>query len=109
MEQEIPILLQTQQLALRASEINAEILLKATKVDGVFSDDPKKNPGATKYSRLTYSAVLEQQLNVMDATAIAFCRENAMPICVFNLFEKGSLLKAVCGQSIGSLIMENDR
>jgi uridylate kinase len=90
--------------ALRGSEINAEILLKATKVDGVYSDDPMKNPKAVKYPRLTYSEVLAKKLNVMDAAAIALCRENAIPICVFNLFEKGSMLKAVCGQSIGSLV-----
>jgi uridylate kinase len=90
--------------ALRASEIDAEILLKATKVDGVYSDDPKKNPHAIKYPQLTYSEVLAKKLNVMDATAIALCRDNAIPICVFNLFEKGSMLKAVCGQSIGSLV-----
>lgn len=90
--------------ALRASEINAEILLKATKVDGIYSDDPMKNPKAVKYPQLTYSDVLGKKLNVMDATAIALCRENAIPICVFNLFEKGSMLKAVCGQSVGSLV-----
>jgi len=91
--------------ALRASEIGAELLLKATKVDGVYSDDPKKNPKAIKYSRLTYSEVLTQQLNVMDATAIALCRENAIPICVLNLFEKDAMLQAVCGQNVGSLVM----
>ncbi|HEY2810059.1 MAG TPA: UMP kinase [Rhabdochlamydiaceae bacterium] len=90
--------------ALRASEINAEIVLKATKVDGVYSDDPVKNPKAVKYMRLTYSEALDKKLRVMDATAIALCRENEIPICVFNLFEKGSVLKAVCGQSIGSLV-----
>lgn len=90
--------------ALRASEIQAEILLKATKVDGIFSDDPKKNPQAQKFDRLTYSEVLAKQLNVMDATAIALCRESQIPICVFNLFEQGAMLKTVCGQQKGSLI-----
>ncbi|MBY0530162.1 MAG: UMP kinase [Rhabdochlamydiaceae bacterium] len=90
--------------ALRASEINAEILLKATKVDGVYSDDPFKNPKAVKYPTLSYSDALTQKLNVMDATAIALCRENHIPICVFNLFEPGNLLRAVCGQSVGSLV-----
>ncbi len=90
--------------ALRASEISADILLKATKVDGVYNDDPKKNPSAVKIPKLTYSDVLTQKLNVMDATAIALCRENKIPICVFNLFEKGAMLKAVCGQEIGSLV-----
>lgn len=91
--------------ALRASEIQAEILLKATKVDGIFSDDPKKNPTAVKLDRLTYSEVLSKQLNVMDATAIALCRENKIPICVFNVFEEGAMLKAVCGQQKGTLVM----
>jgi uridylate kinase len=90
--------------ALRASEIQAEILLKATKVDGIFSDDPKKNSQAVKFDTLTYSEVLAKQLNVMDATAIALCRENHIPICVFNLFEEGAMLKAVCGQQKGTLV-----
>jgi uridylate kinase len=90
--------------ALRASEIQAEILLKATKVDGIFSEDPKKNPTAEKFERLTYSEVLAKKLNVMDATAIALCRENQIPICVFNLFEQSAMLKVVCGQQKGSLV-----
>jgi uridylate kinase len=95
--------------ALRASEMHADILLKATKVDGVYSEDPKKNPQAVKYPRLTFSEALAKKLDVMDATALALCRESQIPICVFNLFEKGSLLKAVCGQNIGSLVMEDQR
>lgn len=91
--------------ALRASEINAEILLKATKVDGIYSDDPKKNRKAVKYDSLTYSEVLAKKLNVMDATAIALCRENQIPIFVFNLFDKEALVKAVCHQEGGSLVM----
>ena len=91
--------------ALRASEIQAEVLLKATKVDGIFSEDPKINPKAEKFEKLTYSEVLAKKLNVMDATAIALCRENDIPICVFNLFEQGAMLKAVCGQQTGSLVM----
>ncbi|HSW86781.1 MAG TPA: UMP kinase [Rhabdochlamydiaceae bacterium] len=91
--------------ALRASEINAEMVLKATKVDGIYSDDPLKNPKAVKYSHLTYSEVLTKKLNVMDATAIALCRENQIPICVFNLFEKGALLKAVMQKEVGSIVM----
>lgn len=94
--------------ALRASEIQADILLKATKVDGIFSEDPKLNPYAKKYESLTYSEVLTKQLNVMDATAIALCRENHIPICVFNLFEQGAMLKAVCGQQKGSLVRGKD-
>lgn len=91
--------------ALRATETNAEILLKATKVDGIFSEDPKKNPNAKKFDRLSYSEVLAMKLNVMDATAIALCRENQIPICVFNLFEQSAMLKAVCGEQKGSLVM----
>jgi uridylate kinase len=90
--------------ALRASEINAEILLKATKVDGIYSDDPKVNKNAVKYPELTFSEVLAKKLNVMDATAIALCRENHIPICIFNLFEEGAILKAVNRQNGGSLI-----
>lgn len=93
--------------ALRASEMEAEILLKATKVDGVYSDDPKKNPKATKYTRLSYSEALTKNLKVMDATAIALCRENRIPIYVFNLFEKGAMLKAVC-EKTGGTIVEGD-
>ncbi len=90
--------------ALRASEIHADIVLKATKVDGIFTEDPKKNPHAEKYEQLTYSEVLAKKLNVMDATAIALCRENHIPICVFNLFEQGAMLQAVCGQPKGTLV-----
>lgn len=90
--------------ALRASEIHADIVLKATKVDGIFTDDPKLNPKAEKYEQLTYSEVLAKKLNVMDATAIALCRENHIPICVFNLFEQGAMLQAVCGQRKGTLV-----
>ena len=91
--------------ALRASEIEAEILLKATKVDGIYSEDPVKNPQAHKFNQLTYSEVLSKKLQVMDATAIALCRENQIPICVFNLFERQATLKAVCGESIGTLVI----
>lgn len=92
--------------ALRASEIQAEIVLKATKVDGVFSDDPMKNPQAEKFDQLTYAEVFTKQLRVMDATAIALCRENHIPICVFNLFQKGAMLRAVCGERVGTFIKE---
>lgn len=90
--------------ALRASELGAEVLLKATKVDGVYSDDPMKNSKAVKYSSLSYNEALSKNLKVMDATAIALCRENGIPIYVFNLFEKGSLLKAVRDKKGGSLV-----
>lgn len=90
--------------ALRASEIEADILFKATKVDGVYDKDPLKHTDAKHHKRLSYQDALSQQLNVMDATALAMCRENKMPILVFNIFEKGALLKAIQGADIGSLI-----
>ena len=90
--------------ALRASEIKADVLLKATKVDGVYDKDPMKSKKAIKYDRLTYSDVLNQQLNVMDATAIVLCRDNQIPVHVFNLFKKGALLAAVCEKKGGSIV-----
>lgn len=90
--------------ALRASEVHAEIVLKATKVDGIYSDDPKKNPQAVKYPNLSYSEALTKKLNVMDAAAIALCRENQIPIYVFNLFEEGSLKRALCSRDGGTLV-----
>ena len=90
--------------ALRATEIGAEILMKATKVDGVYTDDPKKNPQAKKYDILTYMQALAAELSVMDATAIALCRENKIPIYVFNLFQKGSFLRAICEGKGGTLV-----
>jgi uridylate kinase len=90
--------------ALRASEIEADILLKATKVDGVFDKDPLRFKNAKKLPRLTYADALQKELQVMDATAIALCRENAIPIYVFNLFKKGALLSAVTDGKGGSLI-----
>jgi len=87
---------------LRALEINAEVILKATKVDGVFSSDPMTNPDAVKYDRLSYDEVLTRNLRVMDATAIALCKENELPIIVFNLKTRGNLVKAVLGEPIGT-------
>jgi uridylate kinase len=90
--------------ALRASEIKADVLVKATKVDGIYDRDPLKHPNAVKHEKLTYSEVFAKKLNIMDATAIALCRENQIPIYVFNLFERGALLKAVSGKGTGSLV-----
>lgn len=90
--------------ALRANEIEAQIFLKGTKVDGIYDKDPVKYSDAIKYTKLTYSEVLTKKLNVMDATAIALCRENQIPIYVFNLFEKGALLKAISLKGNGSLV-----
>jgi uridylate kinase len=90
--------------ALRAAEIGAEVLIKATKVDGVYSSDPVKNPSAKKYDRLTHAEALEKKLRVMDATAFSFCRENNIPIVVLKLLEPGNLLKCVSGKPVGSII-----
>jgi len=90
--------------ALRAIEVKAELLLKATKVDGVYSADPKKDPGAKLYASLSYMQALEEGLKVMDATAISLCMENAIPIRVFNLFQAGNIRRIVEGESIGSIV-----
>jgi uridylate kinase len=90
--------------AKRALEIDADILMKATSVDGVYSDDPKKNPHAVFYSELDYSTVLEQNLRVMDSTAITHCMEHSMPILVFNFRKAGNILRAVKGEKVGTRI-----
>ncbi|MDE0839249.1 MAG: UMP kinase, partial [Kiritimatiellae bacterium] len=90
--------------ALRASEIGADVLLKATKVDGVYSDDPMKNPDAKRYDSLTYREALEQSLGVMDSAAFALCMENDIPIIVFDFFEAGTVEGVVQGKSIGTII-----
>lgn len=90
--------------ALRALEVRAEILFKATKVDGIYNKDPVKYPDAKKFDRISYSDVLTHQLQVMDATAIALCWENRIPICVFNLFEENALINAVCRKSGGTIV-----
>jgi len=94
--------------ALRAVEVGAEIILKATKVDGVYSDDPVKNPKAKKYDRITYIDVLKQNLRVMDSTAISLCMDNSLPIMVFNIRDKGNIQKAVMGERIGTYIGEEN-
>jgi uridylate kinase len=91
--------------ALRALEIEAEVILKGTKVDGIYSADPFKVPNATKFDRITYQEVLEKQLKVMDASAISLCMDNALPIMVFNMQKSENIIKAVCGDlSIGTLV-----
>ncbi|MGG6269771.1 UMP kinase [Leptolyngbya sp. AN03gr2] len=90
--------------ALRAAEINAEVLFKATKVDGVYDSDPKKNPDAKRFKSLTYSHVLTQDLQVMDSTAIALCKDNNIPIIVFDLSVRGNVKRAVTGESIGTIV-----
>jgi len=90
--------------ALRAMEVDADIIMKATKVDGVFTADPKLDPSAKKIENADYMDVLERQLKVMDATAISLCMDNRMPILVFNMTEPGNIVKAVRGEPIGTLV-----
>ncbi len=89
---------------LRANEINADVIFKATNVDGIYTADPKKDATATKYERLSFMDVLKNELRVMDATAIAMCKENNLPIQVFCLQDKGSVLKAAQGEPIGTIV-----
>jgi uridylate kinase len=90
--------------ALRANEIGAEIVMKATRVDGVYDDDPEKNPNAKKFDELDYTTVLTEKYRVMDATAISLCRENSLPILIFNLTKKGNILRILEGERIGTLV-----
>ena len=90
--------------ALRAAEINAEVILFAKNIDAVYSDDPLKNPNAVRYSELTHTEVLEKDLKVMDSTAAALCRDNNIAIHVFGLAEEGNVMKAVCGEPIGTIV-----
>lgn len=90
--------------ALRAAEINAEVLFKATKVDGIYDSDPRTNPQAKRYQSLNYGHVLSQDLRVMDSTAISLCKDNDIPIIVFDLSVKGNIRRAVMGESIGTIV-----
>ena len=90
--------------ALRGNEINADVVMKATQVDGIYSADPKHDPSATKFEQISFQAVLEKDLKVMDAAAIALCRENHLPILVFNMMVPGNLLAAVNGEVVGTLV-----
>ena len=90
--------------ALRAAEINADIIFKATNVDGVYSSDPKKDKNATKFDEITYIDVLNKKLNVMDSTATSLCMDNNIPILVFDINKKGNLLKAIKGETIGTIV-----
>jgi uridylate kinase len=90
--------------SLRAIEVNAEVLLKATKVNGVYSDDPMTNPAAVRYARLTFDKVLADKLNVMDATAVVMCRDNRLPLRVFNLNNPGDLTRIVRGEDVGTVV-----
>ncbi|NIL97661.1 MAG: UMP kinase [Planctomycetales bacterium] len=95
--------------AQRALELEADALLKATRVDGIFSDDPEKNPHAVLYRELTYQTVRDQNLRVMDSTAIAQCMEHNMPICVFNYKKEGYIERAVRGERVGTLVGDDAR
>jgi len=90
--------------ALRASELDADLLIKATKVDGVYSDDPERNPNAEFLAKLSYKEVLTKNLRIMDHSAISLCRDNKIPIIVLNIFKKGNITKAICEEQVGTLI-----
>ena len=90
--------------ALRATELGCDVILKATKVDGVYSADPFKNKDAKKFKNLKFIDVLKKDLKVMDATAISMCMDNCLPIIVFNLLQKGNIKKAIYGEEIGTIV-----
>ncbi len=90
--------------ALRGAEVGAEIVLKATKVDGIYSADPNKDPGATRYARISFDEAIVRRLEVMDATAFALCRDQKLPIKVFSINKPGALTRAVCGEDEGTLV-----
>jgi len=94
--------------ALRAMEIHAEVILKATKVDGIYDRDPQLSKDAVKFAELNYMEVLSKQLKVMDSTAISLCMDNQMPIIVFDLKARGNIKRIICGEKIGSLVRGND-
>ncbi len=94
--------------SLRAMEIQADAVLKGTKVDGVYTSDPAKNPDARRYDTVTYTEALTKRLGVMDATAMSLCRDNQMPIVVFDVTTQGQMLKAVSGEQVGTLVREDE-
>jgi len=93
--------------ALRGMEMGADIVLKATKVDGIYSDDPVKNPAATRYTRLTFDQAIHENLKVMDATALTLCRDQNMPLGVFSIFKPGALMRVVMGEDEGTRVTLN--
>ena len=93
--------------SLRAIEMQADAILKGTRVDGIYTADPEKDPNATKYFSLTYEEALNKQLKIMDLTAFALCRENNMPIYVFDMNKKGNLIKVIKGEHIGTIVADN--
>jgi uridylate kinase len=90
--------------SLRAIELNASVLLKATKVDGIYTADPKKDPAAKRYERLTFSEAIEKQLGVMDLTALTMCMEHDLPVCVFDYKTPGNIRRVVAGEKIGTTV-----
>lgn len=90
--------------ALRGMEMNAEIVIKATKVDGIYTDDPKTNPEAMRYKTITFDEAIHKNLKVMDATALTLCRDQKLPICVFSIFKEGALTSVVMGQDEGTMV-----
>ncbi len=94
--------------ALRACEIDAECLMKATKVDGIYDKDPKKFADAQRFDKITYLDVIARELNVMDSTAITLCNDNSMPILVFNLAKEGNIEAALCGEAVGTVVYRED-
>lgn len=90
--------------ALRAAEIDAEVLFKATQVDGVYDSDPQTNPNARLFETITYTYVLSENLRVMDGSAIALCRDNNIPIIIFNLLQRGNIMRVIQGESVGTLV-----
>ncbi len=90
--------------ALRATEIGAELLLKATKVDGIYDSDPKKNPGAKRYTELSYDEVIARNLQVMDTTAFALCRDNSIPLRIYDMMQPGALMRILLGEPLGTLV-----
>jgi uridylate kinase len=92
--------------ALRATEIEADVILKGTRVDGIYDSDPEKNPGAKKFDNIKYSEALERKLNVMDLTAFTLCQENHLPIIVFDMNRKGNLRDILAGKKIGTIVTD---
>ncbi|OUR81817.1 UMP kinase [Cycloclasticus sp. 46_120_T64] len=90
--------------SLRGIEVDAELLIKATKVDGIYSDDPVKNPDAEFYPRISFDEAIDKRLNVMDATALVLCRDHNLPLRVVNIFDKGAIQRVVAGEDIGTLV-----
>ena len=90
--------------ALRASEVGAHLLLKATKVDGIYDSDPKKNPGAKRFTRLSYDDVISRNLQVMDTAAFALCRDNQVPLRIYDMMQPGALMRIVQGEDLGTLV-----